>query len=274
MDRYAVVGNPIAHSKSPEIHALFAQQTGQSMSYEKMLVELGQFDSEVQAFFANGGEGLNVTVPFKEDAYGFADKLTPRAQLAGAVNTLIRQTDGSILGDTTDGAGLVEDIRRQGWALEHQRVLVLGAGGAVRGVIQPLLEKNVASLTIANRTLSKAQRLSELFANYGAVNACTFEQTVDRPFDLIINGTSAGLAGTVPALPAAALDGIDYVYDMIYSSDLTDFLRWAVEHGVPQSRCCDGLGMLVGQAAESFFLWRGIKPECEPVIEVLREQLR
>lgn len=250
---------------------MFAKQTGQMLRYDKMLVELGAFEESVRAFFDSGGKGLNVTVPFKEDAARFADHLTQRAQLAGAVNTLAVQDDGRILGDTTDGAGLISDLIRLDWPLTSARVLVVGAGGAVRGVVQPLLEHGVQSLTITNRTLSKAQQLSALFAPFGDVQACSLESTADGGFDLVINGTSAGLSGGVPLLPEAALRDTRYAYDMIYASEPTAFLRWAARQGV--ASCSDGLGMLVGQAAESFFIWRSVRPQCESVIAALRQRI-
>ncbi len=267
MDRYAVVGNPIAHSKSPSIHSAFAAQTGQSLDYQKILVPVDGFALWAEEFFAGGGKGCNVTVPFKEDAYRFASRLTPRAQLAGAVNTLARQANGDILGDTTDGAGLVADILAQGWMIQGRRVLVIGAGGAVRGVLQPLLALQPLQLTIVNRTLGKAQELADIFAPYGPIDAVGFEQLANA-YDLIINGTSASLQGELPPINASVLAPDTCVYDMMYGAALTPFLAWAKAAGA--AGLADGLGMLVGQAAEAFYLWRGLRPQTAPVLAQLR----
>jgi shikimate dehydrogenase len=269
MDRYAVVGNPIGHSKSPVIHRLFAEQTGQSLSYDKMLVEQGAFNEEVSAFFALGGRGLNVTLPFKEEAFGYADELTPRAQLAGAVNTLMLRGDGTVLGDNTDGAGLVADLLSQGWTLTGSRILLLGAGGAARGVVQPLLEQNPARVVIANRTPERAQAIAEAFGD--RVEAGDYAALAGQSFDLVINATSASLAGQLPPLPEGLVTSATCVYDMMYGAEPTAFLSWAREQGA--EHLADGLGMLVGQAAEAFQLWRGVRPQTAPVIEALRAEL-
>lgn len=271
MDRYAVFGNPVAHSKSPQIHGMFAQQTGEALAYEKQQVE-SNFPQAVTRFFEGGGAGLNITVPFKLEAYDYADQLTERATNAGAVNTLKRLDDGSILGDNTDGFGMVSDITANlGWPISGKRVLLLGAGGAVRGVLQPLLQEQPAQLVIANRTVSKAQDLATAFTDYGAVEACRFEDLVGRQFDVVINGTSASLGGDLPPLPEHLLATGAACYDMMYGAQPTVFLQWAKQQGC--LRIADGLGMLVGQAAESFLLWRGVKPETATVIEALREAL-
>jgi shikimate dehydrogenase len=266
MDRYAVVGNPIAHSKSPDIHRWFAEQTGQALTYEKILVELTAFDEEVSSFFALGGKGLNVTVPFKEQAFRFADLLTDRARLAGAVNTLALQNDGTVLGDNTDGAGLAADLLAQDWPLAGQRILVLGAGGAVRGIVGPLLEQKPASLLIANRTLEKAVAIAEAFP-LGAVSVSGYAE-LQGSFDLIINGTSASLTNELPPLPSGLVGADTAAYDLMYGAEPTAFLRWAAEQGAV--RRADGLGMLVEQAAEAFYLWRGVRPDSAPVVEKLR----
>lgn len=271
MDRYAVVGNPIAHSKSPDIHRLFAEQTGQALTYEKLLAELDGFPATARAFFAAGGKGLNVTVPFKEDAFRLADSKTERAQLAGAVNTLALQSDGRLLGDNTDGAGLVADLLGHGWPLKGKRLLILGAGGAVRGVLAPLLAEKPAELVIANRTEAKAAQLALGFAHLGPVRAYALPDLAGRPFDLVINGTSASLSGELPTLPAGLFAPGAAAYDMVYGAEPTAFLCWAAEQGV--QRLADGLGMLVGQAAEAFELWRGLRPDTAPVIKALRAQL-
>lgn len=268
MDAYAVVGNPIAHSKSPIIHRLFAEQTGQDLSYEKILAAPNAFAEELCTFFALDGKGLNVTVPFKEQAGKFADELTERARLAGAVNTLQMRADGTVLGDNTDGAGLVYDLQRLGWTLSGKRLLVLGAGGAVRGVLLPLLGQNPAELVVANRTESKASALAAMFADHGPIRACGFDALQAQAFDVIINGTSASIGGERPPISEATIGPETRVYDMMYGKDPSPFLQWAQAQGAAE--IADGLGMLVGQAAESFYLWRGIKPEAGRVLEALR----
>jgi len=270
-DLYAVFGNPINHSKSPAIHRHFAEQTHQDMQYNKQLVNEGEFIRCAQDFFAQGGKGLNITVPFKMDAYGFAQKLTARAERAGAVNTLALLSDGTILGDNTDGIGMLHDMHNLGWELEGKRILILGAGGAVRGVLQPLLEEHPAQIIIANRTLSKAEELARQFQDLGNVQARSFEQLAGESFNLVINGTSASLQGEIPPLPDNLFAVNAYCYDMMYSAEPTVFLQWAKEKGA--SQLADGLGMLVGQAAEAFYLWRHIRPEVVPVITSLRRQI-
>ena len=272
-DKYAVFGNPIAHSKSPDIHRQFAEQTGQDLSYSKQLVAEDGFEAAANEFFANGGRGLNITVPFKQDAYAYVARTTPRARRAGAVNTLSLEADGTILGDTTDGVGLVSDmVNNLGWEIRHKRVLVLGAGGAVRGVLEPLLEQQPQHIVIANRTVDKALQLSKGFAEFGYLLGCGFDMLGEQQFDLIINGTSAGLQGELPPLPDSLIDanGTTACYDMLYGAEPTPFIQWAAQRGAQVS---DGLGMLVGQAAESFALWRGVRPETAPVIANLRDQL-
>lgn len=272
-DKYAVFGNPIAHSKSPEIHRQFAAQTGQALSYEKQLVDEQGFDEAADAFFANGGKGLNITVPFKQDAYSYVARTTPRARRAGAVNTLCLEADGTVLGDTTDGVGLVSDILHNlGWEVRHKKVLILGAGGAVRGALEPLLEQQPQHVVIANRTVDKALQLSKGFAEFGYLLGCGYDMLGEQQFDLIINGTSAGLKGDLPPLPDSLInpEGTIVCYDMLYGAEPTPFMQWASERGAQVS---DGLGMLVGQAAESFALWRGVRPETAPVIASLRSQL-
>jgi len=270
MDRYGVFGNPIGHSKSPQIHRLFAEQTGQSLSYEPLLAPLEDFAGFARVFFADGC-GANVTVPFKEEAYRLADCLTERAQRAGAVNTLYKREDGTLLGDNTDGIGLVRDLRdNAGITLQGKSILLLGAGGAVRGVLEPLLAQRPASLTIANRTLSKAQQLAAEFAELGTVTASAFEQ-LQRPFDVIINGTSASLGGELPPLrDELILPGQTFCYDMMYGATATPFIEWAAARGAMTR---DGLGMLVEQAAAAFELWRGVRPESTRVLAELRRRL-
>ncbi|MEH6826311.1 MAG: shikimate dehydrogenase [Motiliproteus sp.] len=270
-DRYAVVGNPINHSKSPSIHQLFAQQCAQDLAYETLEAPLDGFAEAVLTFFAKGGAGLNVTVPFKEEAWNLVSSLTPRARLAGAVNTLYRDQAGQLCGDTTDGVGLVGDIihNHQG-RIEARRVLVLGAGGAVRGVLEPLLQRHPQQLLVANRTAAKAQQLAQIFADQGPISGCGFE-AIEGQFDLIINGTSASLQGELPLLPAGVLAADGWCYDLMYGAELTPFMRWAQQQGA--AKALDGLGMLVEQAAESFFIWRGVRPPTASVIAAVREKL-
>ncbi|QLC73049.1 shikimate dehydrogenase [Pseudomonas sp. LPB0260] len=272
MDRYGVFGNPIGHSKSPLIHRLFAAQTGQQLSYEALLAPLDDFAGFARAFFVEG-RGANVTVPFKEQAFQLADALSDRARRAGAVNTLMKRDDGSLLGDNTDGAGLVRDLTvNAGCELRGKRILLLGAGGAVRGVLEPLLAQQPAVLVIANRTVAKAEQLASEFADLGPLVASGFDW-LDAPVDLIINGTSASLAGELPPIaPSLIAPGHTLCYDMMYARQATAFNRWAAEHGA--ARTLDGLGMLVEQAAEAFCLWRGVRPDSAPVLAELRRQLQ
>ena len=274
MDRYAVIGNPIAHSKSPQIHAAFARQTGQALSYEALLAPVDGFAQTVADFRAQGGRGLNVTVPFKLEAFALAERHTPRAQAAGAVNTLAFDADG-ILGDNTDGAGLVRDLTANlDFALAGRRILLLGAGGATRGVLLPLLDSRPARLTIANRTVAKAEALSTLFAARAGdcvLDACGFDALAGRRFDLVINATAASLADELPPLPPGLYAEGALAYDMMYGRDPTRFMRAALADGA--ARAEDGLGMLVEQAAESFALWRGVRPDSGPVLAALRRQI-
>ena len=272
-DKYAVFGNPIEHSKSPDIHRQFAEQTGQDLSYSKQLVAEDGFEAAANEFFANGGRGLNITVPFKQDAYAYVARTTSRARRAGAVNTLTLEADGTILGDTTDGIGLVGDIvHNLGWEIRHKKVLILGAGGAVRGVLEPLLEQQPQHVVIANRTVDKALQLAKGFAEFGYLLGCGFDMLGEQQFDLVINGTSASLQGDLPPLPDSLInpDAGTACYDMLYGAEPTPFMKWAAERGALVS---DGLGMLVGQAAESFALWRGVRPETAPVIADIRAKL-
>ena len=267
-DQYAVMGNPIAHSKSPHIHALFAAQTGQHLEYRAIRVEPGGFAAAARAFRAAGGKGLNVTVPFKQEAWVFADILSARAERAGAVNTLIFDSAG-VRGDNTDGPGLVRDLTvNHGYALAGKKILLLGAGGAARGVLQPLLLEQPAQLMIANRTAGKALELSLRFSDLGRVSGCGFAELAGRQFDLIINATAAGLSDAVPPLPEGVLTADGWCYDLMYGSEPTAFVRWGRERSTVQS--LDKLGMLVEQAAEAFHLWRGVWPETKSVIAALR----
>ncbi|UHQ54026.1 MULTISPECIES: shikimate dehydrogenase [Microbulbifer] len=268
-DQYAVVGNPIAHSRSPQIHRAFAEQTGEQLDYGRELVERDDFARFAREFFTGGGCGLNVTVPFKLDACAFADTLTPRAQAAGAVNTLKREEDGSILGDNTDGAGLVADLVRLGWTPRGQRILLLGAGGAARGALLPLLQEKPAALHIANRTAARALQLAETFAGIGPLSGGGLED-IPGEYDLVINASSASLSDQAPPIADSVLAPGCRAYDMVYGAEPTAFMRWAADQGAESA---DGLGMLVGQAAESFYLWRGVYPEVEPVLQRLRAAL-
>ena len=267
-DRYAVIGNPIAHSKSPALHAAFARQCGQDIRYEAILGPLDGFRAAVEAFRQAGGRGMNVTVPFKVEALALADTLTERARLAQAVNTLRFDADG-IFGDNTDGIGLVNDIQqRLGFALAGKRVLILGAGGAARGSVLPLAEAGPARLVIVNRTQAKAEALRAQFAGVAAVDVEPCDGLAGQRFDLVINATSAGLHGESLPLPAGIFAPGALAYDMVYGNTETPFMLAARALGA--SRVSDGLGMLVGQAAESFFLWRGVRPDTAPVLQMLQ----
>ncbi len=269
IDTYCVFGNPIAHSLSPQIHTQFAKNTQQELVYEKQCIQVDQFPIAVKNFFDLGGKGLNITVPFKQEAWRLAERRTQRAELAGAVNTLWMDEEQTLHGDNTDGAGLVRDIKRLNWSLNNQHILLLGAGGAARGVILPLLQEKPASLTIANRTFSKAEELKSLFSDYGEVYASKFEALRSRqPINLIINATSAGLGSERPPLSPDLINGNTAIYDMVYGDKALTFLNWCKNCGA--EKLADGLGMLVGQAAESFNIWRGVMPEVLPVIHTLR----
>lgn len=270
MDHYCVFGNPIAHSKSPWIHRLFAEQTGQVLDYQARLASVDGFAQALRDFFAQG-LGANVTVPFKEQAFALSDQLTERARRAGAVNTLKKLADGQLLGDNTDGAGLVRDLTlNAGWSIAGKRVLLIGAGGAARGALQPLLAEQPAQLVIVNRTVAKAEQLAEEFAGLGALSACAFADLAG-PFDLLINASSASLSGALPPVPASSIEpGRSQCYDMMYGKELTAFNHWAKEQG---AQWRDGLGMLVEQAAEAFYLWRGVRPDSALVLAALRAQL-
>lgn len=269
MDTYVVIGNPIAHSKSPEIHQRFARQTDQLLCYQRLLAPLQDFAVSVRDFIERGGKGANVTVPFKLEAYALADTLTERARLAGAVNTL-QFGNGMILGDNTDGIGLVADIAlNAGATLSGKRILLLGAGGAARGVLLPLLEQKPAELVLANRTAVKAQALAAHFSAYGNLAAVEYG-ALRGAFDVIINATSASLHAAMPPLPGSVFETATLAYDMMYGQQATLFMEFAMQHG---ARARDGLGMLVEQAAEAFLLWRGVRPETADVLAGLRAEL-
>lgn len=267
-DQYAVFGNPIGHSKSPIIQTAFARQTGQDMSYKSILAPLDGFDDAVDAFIASGGRGANVTVPFKQEAFQLVTRLTPRAELAGAANTLIFEGD-QIIGDNTDGVGLLRDITiNLRYPVAGKRVLLLGAGGASRGVVGPLLDAGITALTIANRTVSRAKLVAEHFAHLGPVVGCGYDELAGQSFDIVINATSASLSGSMPALPVGIFAPGSLAYKMMYGMGDTPFRIFAREQGA--AVISEGLGMLVEQAAESFFVWRGVRPEVRPVMELLQ----
>ncbi|MCR4331503.1 MAG: shikimate dehydrogenase [Sulfuricaulis sp.] len=268
--RYAVMGNPVAHSKSPVIHKQFAHQFGHDIEYTALWVDTDGFAEAVEQFRAEGGKGLNITVPFKLEAYRLAANLSDRAKLAGAVNTIRFEPDGKIFGDNTDGTGLAHDLTKNlNVLLRGKKILVLGAGGAARGVLGPLLKQNPAVLVIANRTVSKAKELARTFAHFGKVEAVGYDELVGKRFDVVINGTSASLKGEVPPLPVNLFTSGAVAYDMMYGDKPTPFLEWAMLHGAETA--ADGLGMLVEQAAESYLLWRGVRPETKQVIAALRK---
>lgn len=268
MHRYAVFGNPIKHSWSPLIHGLFAEQTAQRINYEKTCVAEDDFESAVQRFFAEGGKGLNITVPFKERAWELASLRSDRAQSCGAVNTLMLDKNGELFAENTDGIGLVSDIcNNLHWPLAGASILLIGAGGAAKGVLQPLLKAEAKSLFIVNRTATKARHLAADFSCLGG----GFDDIPDQAFDIIINASSSGLNGALPAVAPTAIASHTRVYDMLYGSKPTAFLRWASEQGCMST--ADGLGMLVEQAAEAFLLWRGVRPQTLSVIEEVRQRL-
>jgi shikimate dehydrogenase len=270
-DRYAVFGHPIGHSKSPRIHTLFAAQTGQDLVYTAQDVPAESFETKVREFLAAGGKGLNCTVPLKELAFRFAGQLSERAERAKAVNTLALLPDGGILGDNTDGVGLVRDLTvNLGLPLAGRRILLLGAGGASRGVLAPLLENAPDRLVIANRTAEKAAQLAAEFADLGPVAGGGFGDLAGQSFDLILNATAASLSGDLPDLPEGILAAGGSCYDLAYGKEPTPFVRWGQAAGAALS--VDGVGMLVEQAAEAFHLWRGVRPETGPVIAMLQAE--
>ncbi|MFO8025774.1 shikimate dehydrogenase [Thiohalophilus sp.] len=270
LDNYAVMGNPVTHSKSPRIHSLFAEQTGESVHYEAIQVDPGGFAQAVGNFDASGGKGLNITVPFKQEAWQLVNERSDRAERAGAVNT-IKFIDMTLYGDNTDGIGLVNDLLNNRIEIANKRVLLMGAGGAARGVLAPLLDQQPAQLVIANRTAEKARELAHAFCDLGNIEGNGYEALDNRQFDLIINATAASLQGELPSLPDNLLATGATCYDMMYGSEPTTFMQWATQHGA--ITVLDGLGMLVEQAAESFYLWRDVRPDTKPVIEQLRREM-
>ena len=266
IDRYGVMGYPVSHSRSPVIHRLFALQTGQDMQYELLQVSPEKLETAVRQFQRTGGKGLNVTVPHKRAVLKLVDQISERASTAGAVNTLAFR-GGEIHGDNTDGIGLLRDLGvNLGVPLQGASILILGAGGATRGIVGPLLQMQPSSLRIANRTVDKAQVIAEHFARQGPVSACPFDTVpVDEPYDLVINATSAGLSGKTPPYPQGAIGDKTFCYDLSYGLNPTPFSIWAREHGAAKSVM--GWGMLVEQAAESFEIWRGVRPDTAPVLK-------
>jgi shikimate dehydrogenase len=270
LDRYGVVGHPVSHSLSPFIHGMFARETGQAMSYRPFDVASEEFDTWVRGFFAAGGSGLNVTLPHKIAAVELADELTERAAHAAAVNTLVAR-DGHILADNTDGAGLVRDLcDNLGLVITNRRVLIIGAGGATRGILAPILGLAPATVVIANRTAERAAALAAAFSDLGVTQGVGFEYIEPVPFDLIINATSASLSGDIPPIPQEAIGELTACYDLAYGRSASAFVQWALRAGC--ARAEQGLGMLVEQAAESFRLWRGVRPSTTQVLAALKER--
>lgn len=269
MDQYLVYGNPIKQSKSPFIHKAFAEQTQQTLQYQSCLIEVDQFAEAVRAFAAIGGKGANVTAPFKEEAMALCDELSEHAKFSGAVNTLIFK-DGKIFGDTTDGIGLVNDLIAHDITLKNKRILLLGAGGASKGVVLPLLDQQPEHLVIANRTVAKAQDIVSQYPSK-PISAASFDEANQQTFDVIINATSAGLSGNGLPINDEIITAQTSCYDMTYSKALTPFLLKAQQQQA--KHVVDGLGMLVGQAAESFYLWRKVRPDTESVLEALRKEM-
>ncbi len=266
--RYGLMGHPVGHSWSPFIHGMFAKQSGTTLSYKLFDVPPERFRAAALEFFTGGGRGLNVTVPHKRAAAELVNRMTGRAERAGAVNAIAMESGNELLGDNTDGAGLIADlVTNIGFELSGRRVLVLGAGGATRGVIAPLLQADTASLVIANRTPERAVELASEFADLGRVTGCGFQDLAPEPVDLMINATSASLTGEVPPIPAELIGPRTLCYDMAYGKDETSFTRWAKANGASMAQ--KGWGMLVEQAAESFNLWRGVRPDTRPVLEAL-----
>lgn len=267
---FAVFGNPIAHSKSPRIHELFAAQTGITLTYQRVLAPLDTFEQMLRQYFHDGAGGANVTAPFKERAFAEVDERSECAALAGAVNTLKRLSDGRLYGDNTDGIGLLSDLQRLALVKPLDRVLLVGSGGAARGVIQPLLAYG-CTVVLTNRTFFKAEALTKIFCDIGDIQATALDDLHGQSFDLVINATSSGMYDSIPNLPPELISPKTYCYDMFYLPQLTPFLSWCVQQGA--IHYADGLGMLVGQAAHAFKLWHGVMPDVEPVIDLLKQDL-
>ena len=269
VSNYAVFGNPVKHSKSPRIHSLFARQTGITLNYQAIEVPTDNFSEFVKSFSSQGGKGLNITVPFKEEACSICTTLTQRAEISGSVNTIRFDEQLNIHGDTTDGQGLINDlIINHGIKIENKSVLILGAGGSVKAILEPLCTQKTSQIVIANRTVSRAEQLAEKFSDQGNIEACSYTELSNRSFDMIINGTSLSLMGELPPIPGTVIKSGACCYDLMYSDTDTIFMKWAAEQGA--SKVVDGLGMLVEQAAEAFLIWHDVKPETAPVIKTLR----
>jgi shikimate dehydrogenase len=273
VSKYTVFGNPIAQSKSPAIHAMFAEQAGFTIEYDRTLANQENIISSLTNFFIDDdAKGCNVTSPFKEQVAKWVNDLTPAATIAGAVNTVIRKDDGTFLGDTTDGKGLVQDFQRLNLPVKGARILLLGAGGAARGVLQSILALEPTLLMVANRTEKKAIQLASLIPqdNFIGIGLNQLNE-IQQPFDLIVNSTSASLTGELPAIPEFVINRAANIYDMSYADQPTVFIQHAKNLGVLNT--FDGLGMLVGQAAESFYLWTGFRADVSPVIDKLKKSL-
>ncbi|SUC15791.1 shikimate dehydrogenase [Proteus vulgaris] len=272
MEKYLVMGNPIEHSQSPFIHQFFSKQTGIEYGYGRLLVPLNEFDKTASRFFVNGGRGANITVPFKEEAFRFVDKLTDRAKGCGAVNSIVKLEDGSLLGDNTDGQGLILDLARLDFIVPGKvgSVLVIGAGGATRGILLPLLDYD-CDITLTNRTFTKAEQLVKEFSQFGTIRAIAPKDVADRHYDLIINASASSMTNDLPPIPNDVYGFETACYDLYYQAGMTSFLYNALKHG--STRLSDGLGMLVGQAAYAFELWYERVPDINPVLTVLREKL-
>ena len=266
---YAVLGNPVKHSKSPQIHLLFAKEMGITLEYNAIEVPNDELSTYVNLFSSQGGKGLNITVPFKENAYKLCTEITSRALESGSVNTIKFDTETNIIGDTTDGEGFINDLRKNyGINLQNKSILILGAGGTVKSIIERLVSEEIKNVVIVNRTLSRAEELEKKFKNKIDIKSFSYETLPNDIFDLIVNGTSLSLSSEVPPVSRNIINKNTFCYDLMYSSDKTVFIKWAIENGA--LRASDGLGMLVEQAAESFFIWHGVKPNTAKVIEALK----
>ncbi len=273
-DHYAVMGYPISHSRSPGIHHLFAEQSKQHIVYSAILVEPGDFSNAVAAFQSQGGKGLNVTIPYKEEAWSLVNQRSARAEKAGAVNTIMLRQDGSLYGDNTDGIGLVNDLtKNQSLSLKNKKILILGAGGAVKGILQPILIESPAQIVIANRTPDKALTLAKQYAEIDdtcPVIGVGFDEIPKQLFDIVINGTASSLTGNIPDIKAELVNNA-FCYDMMYGKEATTFMQWCMKHNA--SNVSDGLGMLIEQAAAAFYVWRNVQPDTRPVITRIRSTI-